>query len=85
MGQYGHTEIVKILAPLSNNHDSPGKNGETPINEAANYGHTEIVKILCPLTDNPNASNNYGLTPMSVAQKDEICRVLESFKIIIVK
>ena len=82
MGQYGHTEIVKILEPLSNSHDTPGKNGETPINEAANYGHTEIVKILAPLTDNPNAPVN-GSTPSFEAYQrghTEIVKILKSFQ-----
>ena len=51
------TEIVKILAPLTNNSNIPDENGRTPIYHAAVHGHTEIVKILAPLTDNPNASN----------------------------
>ena len=59
------TEIVKILAPLTNNPNAPdGRNGETPIHRAAENGHTEIVKILAPLTDNPNASDKGGLTPI---------------------
>ena len=39
-------EIVKIIAPLTENPNAPSKNGETPINIAAQNGHTEIVKIL---------------------------------------
>ena len=44
----GHTEIVKILAPLADNPNAPNNNGRTPIHWAARYGHTEIVKILTP-------------------------------------
>ena len=47
---YGHTEIVKILAPLTNNHNAPDVNGMTPIMWARKEGHTEIVKILALLT-----------------------------------
>ena len=50
-----HYEIVKMLAPLTDNPNAPNKNGETPIIWAARYGHTENVKILVPLTDNPNS------------------------------
>ena len=57
---YGHTEIVKILAPLTNSPIAPNKYGFTPISAAAQRGHTEIVKILAPLTDNPNAPDNDG-------------------------
>ena len=32
---YGHTEIVKILAPLTDNPNVPDKDGWTPINIAA--------------------------------------------------
>ena len=46
------TEIVKILAPLTDKPNAPDENGRTPIHWAAYYGHTEIVKILAPLTDN---------------------------------
>ena len=49
-----HNEIVKILAPLTDNPNAPNKNGETPTIWAARYGHTENVKILVPLMDNPN-------------------------------
>ena len=47
-------EMVKILAPLTDNPNAPDIYGETPIYQAASKGHTEIVKILAPLTDIPN-------------------------------
>ena len=53
---YGHTEIVKILAPLTNSPIAPNKYGFTPISAAAQRGHTEIVKILAP--------DNDGRTPI---------------------
>ena len=63
----GHTEIVKILAPLTDDPNAPDKNGDTPIHHAANEGYTKIVKILAPLTDNPNAPNKNGSTPVQDA------------------
>ena len=57
-------EIVKILAPLTDNPNAPDKCGNTPIYRSAYYGHTEIVKILAPLTDNPNAPDEDGRTPI---------------------
>ena len=42
----GYIEIVKILAPLTNNPNVPDKSGKTPIYWAAKHGYTEIVKIL---------------------------------------
>ena len=50
----GHTEIVKILAPLTDNPNNPDEDGRTPIYQAARNGHTEIVKILAPFIDNSN-------------------------------
>ena len=46
----GHTEIVKILAPLTNNPNAPNKVGKTPISWAEFRGHTEIIEILTTLT-----------------------------------
>ena len=62
-----NTEIVKILAPLTDNPNAPNEYGETPIYWAACFGHTEIVKILCTLTANPNAPDEYGETPIHMA------------------
>ena len=44
--EYGHIEIVKILAPLTENRNAPDLYGTTPIILAAENGHTDIVKIL---------------------------------------
>ena len=74
------TEIVKVLAPLTKNHNAPTNVGVfTPIYEAAFKGHTEIVKILAPLTDNPNAQDYYGKTPIHLAARighTEIVQIL---------
>ena len=56
----GHTEIVKILVPLTDHPNAPNKCGTTPIHMAARNGHTEIVKILVPLADNLNALSGSG-------------------------
>ena len=45
----GDAEIVKILAPLTDNPNTPNEDGNTPINVAELKGFTEIVKILTPL------------------------------------
>ena len=73
------TETVKILAPLTDNPNTPDKYGRTPMYWAAQYGYTEIVKILAPLTDNPNAPDNYGTTPIHWAAfggNTEIVKIL---------
>ena len=75
-------EIVKILAPLTDNPNAPNNNGDTPIYWAAQKGHTEIVKILAPLTDNPNAPNDDGETPIDWAAENghtEIVKILAGF------
>ena len=57
-------EVVKILAPLTDNLNAPDEHGKTPIYLAAYNGHIEIVKFLAPLTDNPNAPVRSGNTPI---------------------
>ena len=77
----GHTEILQVLALLTDNPISPDKDGWTLIHEAALEGHTEIVKFLASLTDNPNARDKDGLTPIDVATQEghvEIVKFLAS-------
>ena len=74
-----NTEIVKILAPLTDHPNTPDKDGRGPIYMAAIRGCTEIVKILAPLTDNPNAPNRWGDTPIHRAAQNghmEIVKIL---------
>ena len=66
----GFTEIIKILAPFSNNPNAPESYGNTPIHEAAENGYLEIVKFLASLTDHPNAQNNLGWTPIHAAAEN---------------
>ena len=42
----GHLEIVRFLAPLSENPNAPNEDGETPIDVANDGGHNEIVQFL---------------------------------------
>ena len=42
----GHAEIVKILAPLTENPNGPDKDGKTPIYWAARHRHSDIVQIF---------------------------------------
>ena len=75
--EIANTEIVKILAPLTDNLNAKDVNGWTPIVWAAFNGHTDIVKLLAPLTDNPNARDVFGWTPISVAKTGKIRRILK--------
>ena len=73
------TEVVKTLAPLTDNPNAPDGNGLTPIRLAALKGHTEIIKILGPLTDNPNAPDDKGVTPIHLAAHNghsEVVKIL---------
>ena len=71
------TEIVKILAPLTDNPNAKDNSGFTPISRAASNGQSEIVKILAPLTDNPNAPNNYGDTPIHYAAQVGLAEIVK--------
>ena len=73
-------QVVRVLAPLTQNPNAPDKNGRTPIFEGARRGYTEIVKILAPLTENPNASDIYGETPINFTQNKEIFKHLETLQ-----
>ena len=77
-----HTEIVEILAPLTNKPNTQDYFGraKTPIYWAARNGHTDIIQILAPLTDNPNAPiTAHGDTPIHLAamyRYKEIIKIL---------
>ena len=43
------TEMVQLLAPLTDNPNAPDEGGETPIHLGAWNGYTKIVKILVNL------------------------------------
>ena len=60
-------DMVKILAPLTDNPNAPNEDGITPIHWAAGYGYTDIVKVLASFTASPNAPNPDGATPIHVA------------------
>ena len=47
--QNGHTEIVKILVPLTDNPNSPGNSGKTPLAVAKN-------EEICGILENFNTS-----------------------------
>ena len=64
---------------MTDNPNTPDKDGDTPIHHAALKGQTEIVIILASLTDNPNGPNSNGETPSSVAYNAKIKKILKSF------
>ena len=72
------SELVKILAPLTDNPNAPDEDGNTPIHLAAQRENARIVKILASLTDNPNVPNKSGKTPCSLTKNAEIRGILYS-------
>ena len=82
----GNTEIVKVLAPLTENANScnfpngeGNSEGNSPLHWATINGYIEIVKILANLADNPITPNNLGRTPIHEAAmygRSEILQLL---------
>ena len=84
----GNIEVIKFLAPLSDNINEPNLAGITPIHNAAQQGHLDVIKFLVPLTENPNAPSISGFTPIDLAKErvwssksyeyDKIIQILQS-------
>ena len=69
-GKYGHTEIIKLLAPLVDNPNAPDRNGRTPMHEAAINGHERFIKVLINyFIDDFNPPDSTGKTPIYLAAK----------------
>ena len=51
---FGYDEIIKILAPLSENPNASDHTGTTPINNATYRGFTSTVRLLMNYVENPN-------------------------------
>ena len=65
-----HLDLMKVLAPLLKNPNSPTRHIFTAIHAAARMGHADIIKYLAPLTENPNAQETlFGRTPIYIAAK----------------
>ena len=43
---HGKVEVIKILAPLTDNPNPRDEDGKTPIELAISCGHSEVVKLL---------------------------------------
>ena len=88
----GYVDVIKVLAPLTENPNAANVEGRTPILQAALYGHTNIIEFLAPLTKSPNAPSSRGLTPIQAARmgweihrrdkarSDEIVNILRSYQ-----
>ena len=79
----GAVEIVKFLAPLSNNLNVTDCMGWSAMHAAAVNGRIEIIKFLAPLIDEPNIKDAYGNNPIDLATKNghnDVAKFLESYK-----
>ena len=65
--RHSDSEVIKVLAPLSDNPNEPNSDWETPIYAAAKNGHVEVIEVLAPLADNPDEENLDGETPIYAA------------------
>ena len=66
-------QILKVLAPLSDNLNDPypgNDTGFTPMYDAAFKGQAEVVEVLTPLLANPNTPPVNNLTPFGIAAKN---------------
>ena len=76
----GRTEIVKVLAPLLANPNTPSDDNFTPFGIAASNGHLDVVRILAPFVDDINASQNpEGVAPIFYAiwkRQSELVKLL---------
>ena len=76
----GRTEIVKVLAPLLANPNTPDDENFTPFGIAASNGHLDVVRILAPFVDDINASQNpEGVAPIFYAiwkRQSELVKLL---------
>jgi len=68
---YGHTEIVKLLLPVSN----PKIHDCYALRWAAQNGHIEVVKLLIPVS-NVKSCNNYALRKAAESGYTEIVKLL---------
>ena len=54
----GYVEMVKIIAPLTDNPNAPNQDGDTPISCAERFGGTEIIPILAPFENTEGRDNS---------------------------
>ena len=80
----GHTEIVKILAPLCKEFLYSDKyvSGNL-IHYAIGCNKPETIKIFAYLLDDPNAPDSDGLTPIEMAQNRGLTGIVKFLKKII--
>ena len=60
-------DVIKVLAPLTENVNSQNEGKFTLIHCASLTGQLDIIKFLVPMIENPNAPNKYGNTPIHYA------------------
>ena len=68
----GHLDIVKILAPLAENLNTPI---EIATEYAAFNGYVDIVKYLTSLTKHFNVPDENGKTPLDLAKSRDMTKL----------
>ena len=80
--EYGHHEIVGMLADMGADLDLTDENGFTPVYVAAQNGHPEVVRVLADNGANLDLAMEGGTTVFIAAQNGhlEVVRILHQYK-----
>ena len=76
---YGRTDVVRVLAELGANLETPGSGDATPAYIASQNGHPEVVRVLAELGANLETPGIGEVTPAAAAAGEghaEVLRVL---------
>jgi len=71
--------MVRVLAELGANVETPTNDGCTPVYFASYNGHAEVVRVLAELGASVTTTENNGWSPLSIAVRNahlEACRTL---------
>ena len=74
----GNSEIVKILAPLTEKRPDANITYNTLINEAAASGHVDVINALLPLLKEPNPPGTFN-NPIQTAARNGHSKVISLF------
>ena len=81
--KYGCINVMKVLAPLTQNLNIQNQNLLTPMAMAVKKGKVRIVKFLLSKNVDPNIPDKYGVTPFDYAVRNEynkIVKLLEPYQ-----
>ena len=81
--KYGCINVMKVLAPLTQNLNIQNQNLLTPMAMAVKKGKVRIVKFLLSKNVDPNIPDKHGVTPFDYAVRNEynkIVKLLEPYQ-----